>query len=239
MAEDKKSGKIAVVRVRGEVDVRKTIKDTLTITKELVLGKFNYRNHIDFIKLSHEHASKPMYLNKEVYKAFVKMYESAKKENINLTIISGTRNFKEQKAIWERKWDKYKELAPVNRAKRILEYSSMPTTSRHHWGTDIDLNNLNNHYFEKGKGLKEYQWLIDNANVFGFYQAYNCKRFGRTGYNEEKWHWTYLPLSQKYLSFYNKNIKYTDIVGFSGASLASQNKMIEHYVNGISSTLND
>ena len=36
------------------------------------------------------------------------MFNHAKFENINLKIISGTRNFSEQKSIWERKWVKYK-----------------------------------------------------------------------------------------------------------------------------------
>ena len=80
------------------------------------------------------------------------MVEAAEKEGISFKIISGTRNYFEQKAIWERKWQKYTALEPIERAKKILEYSSMPSSSRHHWGTDIDLNSLNNSYFNNGKG---------------------------------------------------------------------------------------
>ena len=86
-------------------------------------------------------------------------FNKAKRDSIDLKIISGTRNFYEQKAIWNRKWNLYNNLNPIHRAKKILEYSSMPSTSRHHWGTDIDLNSLNNSYFNTGKGLKTYQWL--------------------------------------------------------------------------------
>ena len=52
----------------------------------------------------------------------------------------------------------------------------MPSTSRHHWGTDIDLNSLNNSYFSSGKGLKEYDWLTTNANHYGFYQVYTDEK---------------------------------------------------------------
>lgn len=210
------------------------IKPTYSYNKDFVLGKFNYRNDSTFIKISPNHSSKSIYLNKEVYSAFKKMHNSAKEDGINLIVISGTRNFYEQKSIWERKWDKYKKLKPLEKAKKILEYSSMPTTSRHHWGTDLDLNNLNNSYFEYGKGKEEYEWLFKNANDFGFYQVYTNKENGRIGYNLEKWHWSYLPLASKYLDYYNENITYKDISGFIGSELAEEAKMITEYVNGIS-----
>ncbi len=202
--------------------------------KAFVLGKFNYKEDIRFTKADRLHSVKVLHLDKEVYQAFISMFEAAKKDSIALKIISGTRNFNEQKTIWERKWNIYSNLEPIKRAKKILTYSSMPSTSRHHWGTDIDLNSLSNLYFSSGKGQKEYDWLATYANDFGFYQVYTTKKNGRTGYNLEKWHWSYLPLASKYLTFYNYNISYTDINGFKGDSLAKTNKMIGNYVNGLS-----
>lgn len=66
-------------------------------------------------------------------------------------------------------------------------YSSMPTTSRHHWGTDMDINSVEPEYFESGQGLLEYNWLKANAHKFGFCQPYSPKDDGsRTqGYNLE------------------------------------------------------
>ena len=211
-------------------------KDTIydNLTKDFVLGKFNYRTHSDFIKVETIHSSKTLYLNKEVYTAFVNMFEAAKNDGIDLKIISGTRNFDEQKVIWERKWKTYNSLNPNERALKILTYSSMPTTSRHHWGTDIDLNSLSNSYFSSGKGQTEYNWLAKNAETYGFYQPYTEKDHGRTGYNLEMWHWSYLPLASKYLKYYNNNIKYSDIEGFKGDSLAQSIQMIDRYVNGLS-----
>ncbi|WMI70271.1 M15 family metallopeptidase [Mangrovimonas sp. YM274] len=212
----------------------KIVTQNYTYNKDFILGKFNYRNDSTFIKISSNHSSKEIYLNKEVYDAFKEMYNSAKKDGINLIVVSGTRNFYEQKSIWERKWVKYKDIEPLERTAKILEYSSMPSTSRHHWGTDIDLINLNNSYFDKGKGRKEYEWLIKNAKKFGFYQVYTEKENGRTGYNLEKWHWSYLPLASRYLNYYNENITYTDIANFKGYEFAEKVKMISNYVNGIS-----
>ena len=109
----------------------------------------------------------------------------------------------------------------------------MPSTSRHHWGTDLDINSLSNSYFTEGKGKKEYNWLQKNASKFGFYQVYTSKENGRKGYNEEKWHWTYLPLSSKYLNYYNAHISLNDISGFKGSEFAKELNIIKNYVNGI------
>lgn len=204
------------------------------IDKPYVLGQFNHKTHPDFVKVNPQYTSKTIYLHKDVNTAFEAMRASALKDGITLTILSGTRSFNEQKAIWERKWQKYSNLAPLERAKKILKYSSMPSTSRHHWGTDIDLNSLNNSYFNSPKGKPVYQWLLKHANRFGFYQTYTDKSEGRTGYNEEKWHWSYLPLADNYLKYYNKRITYNDIIGFKGDSLAPKMQMIADYVNGIS-----
>lgn len=204
------------------------------ITKNFVLGKFDYKNHNLFTKVNAAHASKDLYLNKEVYSAFMSMYTQAKADGIALKIQSGTRSFAEQKVIWERKWEKYKNLKPIDRAKKILEYSSMPSTSRHHWGTDIDLNSFKNSYFESGEGKKTYTWLLKHANSFGFYQVYTNKTNGRTGYNLERWHWSYIPFANKYIRFYNTHINYSDVIGFEGSELAEKLHIISDYVNGIS-----
>lgn len=218
---------------------RAIVKSNLNITKDFVLGKFDYRSDSSFVKVDSEHSTKSLFLKKETYKAFLDMVDSAKSSGIELKIISGTRNFDEQKAIWERKWKKHENLEPLQRALKILEYSSMPSSSRHHWGTDMDINSLNNSYFNTGKGLKEYEWLTTYANSFGFYQVYTEKDQDRTGYNLEKWHWSFLPLASHYLEFYNQKIVNEDINGFNGFEQAEKVNIIKDYVNGISKKAKD
>ena len=200
-----------------------------------LLGRFNYRSDSKFISVESKYCSKPMYLQKETYKKFKEMHEAAKKDGITLIIISGTRNFTEQKGIWDGKWGKYiASMDSLSAAKTILRFSSMPSTSRHHWGTAIDINSLDNSYFASGKGLKEYEWLKQNAARFGFCQVYTDKgSTQRKGYEMEKWHWSYLPIAKTYLKKYNEIITYKDINGFTGSYLAPKLRAIEDYVNGI------
>lgn len=211
--------------------------DSLTIdtSQDFVTGQFDFRSHQDFTEITSQHGYDDIYLQKETYQAFKKMFEAAEKDGITLTIISGTRNFEAQKSIWERKWQNSDSTTALGKAQGILEYSSMPMTSRHHWGTDIDINDLNNSYFESGQGKKEYEWLKAHANDFGFYQPYTNKSLnGRTGYNEEKWHWSYMPLAGAYLTYYNRHISNADITGFEGSELANEINMVKNYVNGVS-----
>lgn len=177
-------------------------------------------------------------MRQEAYEAFALLHAEAKRCNIQLHIISATRNFEAQKAIWNRKWQKYKtdSLSDADCVQKIMLYSSMPGTSRHHWGTDIDLNNLEDAYFNQGEGLKVYEWLKDFAGGYGFVQCYDAKKNGRSGYEEEKWHWSYLPLSEAFLNAYNAQIKYSDINGFSGADSAESLDIFGRYVNGISTS---
>jgi LAS superfamily LD-carboxypeptidase LdcB len=211
----------------------KILPDSILINH--LLGKFDYSKDTCFISVATEYCSKPMYLQKETYRKFKEMHAAAKKDGIRLTIISGTRNFSEQKAIWERKWNiNIKTMDSLKAAKTILLYSSMPTTSRHHWGTDMDINSLENSYFTTGQGLKEYEWLKKNAAKFGFCQVYTDKtKTERSGYEMEKWHWSYIPISSQYLQKYNELISYKNVKGFLGSGLAPKLKSIENYVNGI------
>ena len=208
--------------------------------KDLLIGKFKVETHPYFVLVDKKyHDKSEMYLQKQTLESFIKMREAAEKDGIQLTIISGTRDFYSQKIIWERKYNNYKkeELSEVEIIKKIMLWSSMPTTSRHHWGTDIDINGFDNYFSEENKKAnKEYRWLVINAPKFDFCQVYTKKGEGKrkSGYNEEKWHWSYMPLARKYLNLYQKTITYKDINGFSGSQFAKEMDIINKYVFGIS-----
>ena len=212
------------------------------ITKSFLLGIISFSKSDLFVELEKQyHTKSKMYLEKETASAFKRMYKAAKLDGINLKIVSGARNYYSQKSIWERKFKKNEQagMSPIENAKKILLYSSMPSTSRHHWGTDIDINSLEPSYFEYGRGKIEYDWLVKNGAKFGFCQTYSDfdKNDRSSGYQEESWHWTYMPKSKKFLAEYNKTVGYEDINGlFLGSELAAEQLgMIENYVNGISS----
>ena len=224
-----------------EAPVARGKKLPLHIEKVWLLGHLDYKKDRRFIRVPKAYTKKTaLYLHRESYAAFRRLHSAARKEGITLEILSGARSFKEQKWIWERKWKRLSSKkkggreASLARAKKILEYSSIPGTSRHHWGTDLDLNSLQNSYFKKGEGKRLYRWLRQNARNFGFCQVYTKKSKMRPhGYNEESWHWSYLPLARPLARAYLKRILYDDIKGFLGAESAKELNIIRHYVDGV------
>lgn len=214
-------------------------------SKEFLLGKTKASQNTIFTLVPTKYLlyKRNIYLEKNTFTAYEKMYSSALKSGIRLPLLSGFRSFWYQKMIWEKKWNGKRKVEgldlrtikdPIKRAQKILKYSSMPGTSRHHWGTDIDIYSLENANFETTKGKEVYKWLQNNAFKYGFCQTYTAKDSLRPmGYEEEKWHWTFFPISEKLLKEYQNKINYSDISGFDGSSTAKELKVIETYVYSI------
>lgn len=231
----------------------KTVQDDLQypeipsyIDSSFVIGKFDPSTHPLFTEIEIKYADRQsLYMHREAYTAFKKMWSAARNDGISLTIRSAARNFNYQKSIWQRKWTgktllegqtnaKTSYKSSYDRAIAIMRFSSMPGTSRHHWGTDIDLNSFENAYFESGNGLKEYQWLQKHAEQFGFVQVYTNKDLtGRTGYNEEKWHWSYKPISMLCQIVAKETLDNKNIKGFDGSDVAEQIDVKGNYIFGI------
>lgn len=174
-------------------------------------GNYTASRHPHFVRLEKSQLSgawSHFYLRKKAAQDLSKLISAFRKEHpdIRIWVASAHRRFHRQRSIWEAKWSGRRKvdgqklneflLDPTARAKKILEYSAMPGTSRHHWGTEVDFNHLRNSYYENGSGLIIYTWLKKNAATYGFCQPYTA---GRTqGHREEKWHWSYRPLAAKF-----------------------------------------
>lgn len=237
--------KSAMIAKGASVNVQVTPKYVSMKTIDEVMGKFDPKEHKDFVLIDAKYADQSdRIMHREAYDSFKKMWDHANRDGIKLTIKSATRNFNYQRGIWERKWTGQRKVEGERlnehihdhktRALKILEYSSMPGTSRHHWGTDIDLNAFENNYFESGKGKKEYDWLVQNAAAYGFCQPYTSKGADRpNGYNEEKWHWSYLPVANQYLNEAKENMNDSMITDFKGSETAVSIGVVEKYILGI------
>jgi LAS superfamily LD-carboxypeptidase LdcB len=154
-------------------------------------------------------------LRKLAHEAFLDMKTTAEKDNISIHAVSSYRSFVRQKEIWERKYLRNIELgfSPIESIKMIIKYSTIPGTSRHHWGTDIDIvdgNFLDTPALLSAKNFKKGQpfynlgvWLKQNAKSFGYYLVYTDDP-GRKGFEHEPWHFSFKPLSTSYLKQYQE-----------------------------------
>ena len=135
----------------------------------------------------------------------------------DIKMVSSHRDFYRQQSIWERKYIQYTEvdgMAPISAMEKIIEYSTIPGTSRHHWGTDIDIIDGNAKATgdvlvpEKFEGEGPFapfkKWLDANSEKFNFYLVYTDYYF-RKGFKYEPWHYSYAPLSIPMLQQFRKS----------------------------------
>ncbi len=154
-------------------------------------------------------------LRPEAAIAFEQMKKAALQDGISLRVVSSYRNYAHQNRIWERKYKRFREsgLSPTQSIIKIIEYSTIPGTSRHHWGTDLDIVDgyatvagdvlIPSKFHGTGPFCKMKEWMDKNAHNFNFTLVYT-DRPGRTGFKYEPWHYSYAPLSIPYLKEYQK-----------------------------------
>jgi len=143
-------------------------------------------------------------------------------QGFDLQVVSGFRSYERQLAIWNAKASGERplfdendrplavaELSEEALLHAILRFSALPGTSRHHWGTDLDV-------YDAAAVAPDYQVQLSTAEVtpsgvFGplhewldvriaagecesFYRPYDRDRGGVA---PERWHLSYQPLAEE------------------------------------------
>ena len=144
---------------------------------------------------------------------FNDMQVAAAHEGHNLQAASSWRSFERQLAIWNGKWRGERplldadnqpmdtlQLSECERLHAILRWSALPGTSRHHWGTDLDIYDpdclpagtklaLEPWEYEAGGWFSDLgDWLTDHMNDFGFFLPYARPVGSGSGVAYEPWH---------------------------------------------------
>lgn len=203
-------------------------------TTLFLMGRSSVESDTSFTKLpSWAISYGPQYMQKQAADSFLVMYKQAKNEGVVLTVISAYRSYDVQKQLWNAAWGRYRSRFADDRTlvENILRYLSMPGTSRHHWGTEVDVCSLSLTWWQSAQGTKTYQWLTDNARRYGFYQPYGKLGVTRsTGYHEEQWHWSFFPIATELTAQYADSVEYSMFSGFNGARYAEDIGVIQNYV---------
>ncbi|MGY8860825.1 MAG: M15 family metallopeptidase, partial [Pseudomonadales bacterium] len=159
-------------------------------------------------------------LQREVARAFTALQSDARNAGFELSIASSFRPFYRQLAIWNGKAAgtrpihddqgrpiSIEQLSRTELLHAILRYSAMPGTSRHHWGTDLDV-------YDSAAVPSEYllQLSPDEVAAGGVFDRLHCwlderlaageshgffRPYGKDhgGVAPERWHLSYAPLS--------------------------------------------
>lgn len=160
-------------------------------------------------------------LQAEVADAFAALQGDARAAGFDLAIASSFRSYARQLVLWNGKACGERPvhddagtqidmscLAPAQQLHAILRFSAIPGSSRHHWGTDVDV-------FDAAALPEGYQlqlspaevapgglfdplhcWLderIEQGKSHGFFRPYGSDRGGVA---PERWHLSYAPLAE-------------------------------------------
>jgi LAS superfamily LD-carboxypeptidase LdcB len=153
--------------------------------------------------------------------ALLRLQAQAAQQGFDLQVASGFRSYERQLAIWNAKASGERpvfdeagralDIAVLTQEEllhAILRFSALPGTSRHHWGTDLDV-------YDAAAVASDYQVQLSAAEVTGTgvfcpmhdwldarMAAGNCEGFfrpydrDRGGVAPERWHLSYRPLAE-------------------------------------------
>lgn len=118
---------------------------------------------------------------KEAYESLCK---EAKKDGLNIRLISSYRSYSYQETL-------YNSYIEKDGRDKADTYSARPGFSEHQTGLVIDVDNEILPY-ERFEETKESEWMRNNAHKFGFILRYPKDKEEITGYSYESWHYRYV-----------------------------------------------
>ena len=192
-------------------------------------------------------------LQKKAHQAYLEMNYEAKKSDMNIRVVSSYRSFNHQNLIWTRKYKRYRSrnLSSQQAIQYNIRYTAIPGSSRHHWGTEIDvvngsiktskypLNTKNFHGYGIYKSFRE--WMDSHAHKFGYYQVYTNDH-QRRGFKYEPWHYSFAELAKPMLKEYKerdvqKILKQQELLGKQHFTEPFIEKYTEDNILGINRSL--
>lgn len=131
-------------------------------------------------------------IDKRIYSALQKMFDTARSDNIYPIVASGYRTTEKQQSLMDEKVANYKaEGYTLKEATTMAEaWVAIPGTSEHQLGLGIDINADGIH----STGEDVYEWLNQNSYKFGFIHRYTSDKTDITGVLNEPWHYRYVGI---------------------------------------------
>ena len=133
------------------------------------------------------------YLRTGAIKPARELMNAAKRDGVNLYIVSGYRSYQLQTQLFNNRVKKYQNqgMSYKNAYKKASMINAVPGTSEHQLGLAIDFNSLDQSFGE----TKEGKWLYKNAWKYGFVFRYPKESVGVTGIMYEPWHYRYVGVN--------------------------------------------
>ena len=157
-------------------------------TEKILVNKYYYLEE-DYIPenlepINTQYALEGMKLVVTAKNAFEQLSKEAKKEGLNIIAMSSYRSYDYQVNLYNR-------YVKEDGQEKADTYSGRPGHSEHQTGLAVDVYNKTESYtnFEK---TKEYEWMMEHADEYGFILRFPKEKEKETGYQFESWHYRYV-----------------------------------------------
>ncbi len=154
-------------------------------------------------------SGKSVKLVKEAADAFKELSAAAKALEYNIIGMSGYRTYAYQESLYNR-------YLQNDTKENVDTYSARPGYSEHHTGLALDVQTDTVSFSNFGQ-TSEFEWLIDNAHLYGFVIHYTEDNRWITGYMPEEWHIRYLGVDAA-TYIYDNNLSVDEYLVMFGAN---------------------
>lgn len=193
---------IAIVNVNTDYEFYTNTKET-DLSKEYAILVNKYYKLPDgyepdnIVSISNWYSYAGQSASEEVYNAYKKMFNAAKKEDLTIIINDSYRTLDKQQESWERYGD---------------EYAARAGHSEHNTGLAVDIitTGANSDNFDQ---TDEFKWLQNHAHEYGFILRYPEGKEYLTGYAYESWHYRYLGIDLA-TKVYNSGLTYDEYYAY-------------------------
>lgn len=164
----------------------------------LVLVNKNNQLPKDFIPnnlvvLNEKYATKDKYMQEKAALAFEALSNDADVLGYKIIATSTYRDYKYQEELY----NYYVEEKGKDYADKC---SARPGHSEHQTGLSVDVMGSNNDY-DKFEESNEFEWMKNNAHLYGFILRYPKDKANITGFKYEPWHYRYVGIEAAKIIF--------------------------------------
>ena len=175
-----------------------TVKPTVDTTTVSSIQKITNKSHpidpgyipADLTKVN-VNSNGTQYLRREAATALTNMFEAARKDNINLYLVSGYRSYEQQLEL-------YNTYVATDDKALADQYDAIPGACEHQLGLAVDLSddNRNHDIDDSFESTAAYQWLLKHSYEYGYIFRFPRGKETITGIAYNPWSFRYIGVEE-------------------------------------------
>ncbi len=175
-----------------------TVEPTVDTTTVSSIQKITNKNHpidpgyipADLTKVN-VNSNGTQYLRSEAATALTNMFEAARKDNINLYLVSGYRSYEQQLEL-------YNTYVSTDGKALADQYDAIPGACEHQLGLAVDLSddNRNHDIDDSFESTAAYQWLLKHSYEYGYIFRFPRGKEAITGIAYNPWSFRYIGVEE-------------------------------------------